>query len=50
MLMGDMAWLIDRAGVMRGVAKVRAMAPAAAVLTLCQGLTVLDVVVIGSAP
>jgi hypothetical protein len=36
--------------VTRGVAKVRAVAPAAAILTLGQGFAILDVVIIGSAP
>jgi hypothetical protein len=49
-LTGDAAWLVDRAGVMRGAAKVRTMAPAATILTLCQGLAVLDIVIVSSTP
>ena len=50
MLARDAAWLVDRAGVMRGPTEVRTMAPAAAVLTLGEGLAILDVVVVGTAP
>ena len=46
----DTAGLVDRAGVMRGAAEVRTVAPAAAVLTLGEGLAVFDVVVVGPAP
>ena len=50
MLARDAAWLVDRAGVVRGTAEVRAMAPSAAILTLGEWLTVFDVVVVGAAP
>ena len=46
----DAAWLVDRAGVMRGPTEVGTMAPAAAVLTLGEGLAVFDIVVVGTAP
>ena len=46
----DAAWLVDRAGVMWGAAKIRAMAPAAAILTLGEWFAILDVVVVGTAP
>ena len=44
------AWLVDRAGVVRGPTKVGTVAPAAAVLTLGEGLAIFDVVVVGTAP
>jgi hypothetical protein len=50
MLAQDVAWLVDLAGVMWGVAKVRAVAPTIAVLTLGEWLAVFNVVVISVAP
>ena len=50
MLARDAAWLVDRAGVVRGAAEVGTIAPAAAVLTLGEGLAVFDVVVVGATP
>jgi hypothetical protein len=35
---------------MRGAAEVRTMAPVATILTLYQGLAVLNIVIVGSAP
>ena len=46
----DAAGLVDRAGVVRGAAEVGTMAPAAAVLTLGEGLAIFDIVVVGTAP
>jgi len=46
----DVAWLINRAGVMRGSTEVGTMAPAAAVLTLGEGFAIFDIVVVGTAP
>ena len=46
----DAAGLIDRAGVMWGAAEIRAVAPAAAILTLSEGLAVFYVVVVGATP
>ena len=50
MLARDAAWLVDRAGVMRGPAEVRAVAPAATILTLGEWLAVFDVVVVSTTP
>jgi hypothetical protein len=50
MLARDVAQLIDRAGIVRGVAKVGAVAPVAAILTLSEGLAVFYIVVVGTAP
>jgi hypothetical protein len=44
------AWLVDLAGVMGGAAKVGAVAPTTAVLTLGEWLAIFDIVVIGTAP
>ena len=46
----DAAQLTDRAGVMRGPAEVRAVAPAATIFTFGEGLAILNVVVVGAAP
>ena len=48
-LVRDAAWLINRAGVVRGPTEVGTMALAAAVLTLGEGLAIFDVVVVGTA-
>ena len=50
MLARDAAWLVDRAGIVWGSTEVRTVAPAAAILTLGEGLAVFYVVVIGAAP
>ena len=50
MLAWNAAWLVDRAGIVRGSAEVGAVAPAVAVLTLGEWLAILDVVVVGTAP
>jgi len=50
MLSGNAAWLIDGACIMGGATEIRAMAPAATILTFCQGLAVLDIMVVGAAP
>jgi hypothetical protein len=46
----DVAWLTDRAGVVRGPAEVEAVAPAATILTLGEGFAVFYIVVVGAAP
>ena len=50
MLVWNVAWLVDLTSVMRGAAKVGAMAPTIAILTLGERLAVLDIVVGGVAP
>jgi len=50
MLVWDAAWLIDRAGIMRGPTEVGAVAPTAAILTLSEQLAVFYIVVVGTAP
>ena len=50
MLPQDAARLVDRAGVVRSPTEVRAVAPAATILTLGEWLAVFDVVVVGTAP
>jgi hypothetical protein len=50
MLAWDAAQLVDRAGIEWGPAEVGAMAPAAAILTLSEGLAVVHIVVVGTAP
>jgi hypothetical protein len=49
-LVWDAAWLVDRAGIMRGPTEVGAVAPAAAILTLSERLAVFYIVVVGAAP
>ena len=48
MLAWDAAWLVDLAGVMWGVAEVRAVAPTVAILTFGEWFAVFDIVVVGA--
>jgi hypothetical protein len=50
MLMWDVAWFVDLAGIVQGVAEVGAVAPPVAVLTLKEWLAVFYVVVVAVAP
>ena len=50
MLAWNAAWLVNLASVMGGAAKVGAVAPMIAILTLGEWLAVLDIVVAGIAP
>jgi hypothetical protein len=48
MLMWNMTWLVDLAGIVWHAAEVRAVAPMVTILTLGEGLAVLNIVVISA--